>query len=555
MLQAAFTAAANALNDNKDLLDAMNVFPVPDGDTGINMYLTALSAATEAEKVAGNSVGAVAKAASAGALRGARGNSGVILSQLFRGFAKALDGLAEAGPHDLARAFAGASETAYRAIMKPKEGTILTVARAIGEKAAQLTEQDTGPEIGIDELFVKIIQHGNVVLGKTKEMLPALKAADVEDAGGKGFLVILNGMYGAITGEHVPVPVSPGIYKDEGSAFRNAVLGHTHISAAQAEDIVFGYCTELFITAGENAEQYENELMEFFDTIGDSIVVVSDDNLVKIHVHTNDPGIVLQKALTFGYIDNISIENMRVQQAESAAKGASAEPAPEPVPDVPLKDTGFIAVANGQGFIEFFTSMGADYVIQGGQSMNPSADEFIKALRAVPAKSVIILPNNKNIILAARQAASMCTDKEVFVIPSRSMPQGLAALTGFVHSVNAAENAALMEEMIKNIHSGLLTHAVRDTVIENMSISKGDAICIIDGKIALTHKNTAEAARRMAAALITEDISFVACYYGEGVRQKDAEKLMAYIKKEHPDLECELQNGGQPVYKYIISAE
>ena len=541
-LAAAVVGGANALNGKKAEIDAMNVFPVPDGDTGINMYLTTLSAAAEADRVRDESADAVAKAAAAGALRGARGNSGVILSQIFRGFAKGLEGVGDATPGDLARAFEAAQETAYKAVMKPKEGTILTIAREAAYKAAELA----GRGSDIEEIFDGVINHCEKVLMRTKDMLPALKAADVEDAGGKGFVVVLEGMYNALA-NYEGVTLEPFRLVDNETVDRPEVYLPMSPGA-----VPLGYCTELFILVDKDFDS-QDELTRFLDEHGDSVVVVADDGLVKIHVHTHNPGKVLEKAISYGPIDNIKIENMRAQ-ADAMTDKITWMDSQKPV-GMAYKDTGFVAVASGRGFMDIFTSIGADIVIKGGQSANVSADEFLNAISAVPAKGVILLPNNKNVLLAARQAAALCADKEVYVVPTRNMPQGLSALTAYVHSDNAKDNAAMMEEAIKQVHTGLLTRAVRASKADGMDIAKGDNICIIDGKIALKHKNAAEAARQMAGAMITGDISFVTVYYGEGERQKNAEKLMDYIKTEFPDIECELQNGGQPLYKYIISAE
>ncbi|MCL2406662.1 MAG: DAK2 domain-containing protein [Defluviitaleaceae bacterium] len=557
VLKAAFTAAANALHENKDMLDAMNVFPVPDGDTGINMYLTALSAAQSAQladaDVPNPSAGSVAKAAAQGALQGARGNSGVILSQLYRGFARALEGVKIAGPLEFARALSGASETAYKAIMKPKEGTILTVAREIAERAAQLTESDRAPDIALDALFAEIIRQGNKTLAKTKDMLPMLKAANVEDAGGKGYIIILNAMYSAVTGGEYVLP----LYSYDGAGIGTSFTGSNEVE----EDIEFAYCTELFVSPYVQGN-YDFELREFLDEIGDSVVVVSDDKVIKIHVHTNDPGIVLQKCAGLGMLDGIDINNMHTQAREAKAARAAAfaknggSDESETIID-DLKETGFVAVANGNGFFEYFKSLGADEVINGGQSMNPGVETFIKAINAVPAKAVIVLPNNKNVILSARQAAEMCPGKDVYVVPSRSIPQGLAALTRYVHSSSAEENSVMMEEVIQQIHSGLLTRAVRDSVFEGINIHKGDAIGIIDGRIALAHRNASECLRQMTRSLVKSNggISFLTIYYGDGIKERDAERFMAFVNKEFPDIECELAYGGQPVYRYILAAE
>lgn len=564
MLRSAIIGAANALNDNKTLIDSMNVFPVPDGDTGTNMYLTALSAAVEVEKLPETAdVGTIAKAASAGALRGARGNSGVILSQLFRGFAKGLEGKAEADGPALADGFARAVETAYKAIMKPKEGTILTVARETADKAQALALDNEAKKRGLGPFFKIIIDYGNAFLPKTKEMLPALKAADVEDAGGKGFLVILEGAYAVLNGgRHVTLSHLHQTPRRETADF-------SKLKAASDSEITFGYCTEFFIHTEKDGEQYEDELLKYLDSIGDSVVTVSDGNLIKIHVHTNHPGEVMEKALSYGALDNIKIENMRFQHTEMAgwqtveatvpAQTFDQTPAPFDLAyyrmEQSAKGVGFIAVASGAGFCEIFRSLGADYVIEGGQTMNPSAEEFLTAIYAVAANEIIIFPNNKNIIMAAEQAGVMCKEKSVYVVKTRSMPQGLAALMGYVHSENAEANVAIMEETIMHTHCGQLTHAVRNTVIDDINITKGDAIGIIDGDVTLTHKNFGEAAKRLVDKLLIEETSYIAIYYGEGVKPREAEKLMEYVKKRRPDCECEIQNGGQPIYKFILSAE
>jgi DAK2 domain fusion protein YloV len=538
MLKTAVIAGANALYERKSEIDALNVFPVPDGDTGTNMYLTALSAAIDVEKLPREAtVHAVAKAAATGALRGARGNSGVILSQLFRGFAKGFEGMESASCENLASALNAAVETAYKAIMKPKEGTILTVARETAGKVQELHNEGVAP----CKLFEQSITYGQDILSRTKEMLPALKAADVVDAGGMGFITIIEAAYEALAGRKPDQPVLEIADHTERSdevsgAFRA-------LNRFSTDTIEFAYDTEFFIFTDGASEPFEEAFVEYLDTMGDSIVTAAEENYIKVHVHTNRPGAVLEKALTIGALDRVKVENMRFQHEEKTAEAAAYKP------------TGFIAVAGGEGFKEIFRSLGADYVIEGGQTMNPSSEDFLNAIYCVPAKEIVVLPNNKNVILAARQAGELCKEKTIYVIPTRSMPQGLTALMSYIHDEGTAENAANMEDAINNIHTAHITTAVRSTVIDGISVTKGDAIGIVDGEVTLSHKNMNEAARRTAEKLITDDTSFVTIYYGEDAKPKDADKLMEYIKKRYPACEVEVQSGGQPVYRYILSAE
>ena len=561
MLKNMMISGANALDQHRAEVDALNVFPVPDGDTGTNMSLTFLAAAREAEKLQDPTVHAVAKAISSGSLRGARGNSGVILSQLFRGFAKGLEGCDEADVDDITNAFSKAFETSYKAVMKPKEGTILTIAKAMADKAFE-EAFDTGD---VAVLLAGIIQHAQSVLLKTTEMLPALKQANVVDAGGQGLLYIWEAALRCLTGHteaYVPAPAQSVPQREQHD--------FSALAGLSTEDIQFGYCTEFFICTPNATETTENDLKAYLETIGDSIVAVADDQLIKIHVHTNNPGAVLEKALAIGYLDSIKIENMRVQhtsilgiaQHSDANDNGNASPA-QPVPvyeqefqrQALHKGVGFIVVSAGAGFKELFESFGADLVIEGGQTMNPSTEDFIAAINSLEAENVILMPNNKNIILAAKQATHLIEDKNIFVLPTKSLPQGLSALINYTDAMTVAENIAEMEELIRHVKTGQITYAVRATTLGDQVIEEGDILCMIDGKIEHVAKSLQQGAKALLDMMLDGDTEVISIFYGEGATEEMAQELLDYVNKNHPDMEAEIQNGGQPVYHYIISAE
>lgn len=539
ILKKMMICGANNLTRHSQELDALNVFPVPDGDTGINMSHTVQAAAREAEKLNTPNVYEVAKAASNGALRGARGNSGVILSQLFRGFAKGLEGKAVADASDLSNALTESAKMAYRAVMKPKEGTILTVARALGDSAKAAKEQDI--ELGIRA----VIKGATIVLDDTPNMLPELKQAGVVDSGGKGLIYFIEGALTGLTMTDDPTVESVG---------NQAEATFAPAAAFSTEDIKFAYCTEFLVDVTEPMdESKEKTLTEYLLTKGDSVVVVSDDTVVKVHVHTNNPGAVLERALKLGALNNIKIENMRTQHTNvlefstSIAKEAPANTGPE-------KEIGFVAVAAGGGLVELFKDMGVDVVIEGGQTMNPSADDIASAVLRVNAKNVVVLPNNKNIILAAQQAVNLVEGKQMFVIPTKSIPQGMACLVGYIDGINLNDYLTDMADRIQETHTGQVTFAVRDTVANGQTITEGDILCLYDGEIVKTGKDMQSATKELLDYMLDkQDGEFVSIYYGEGVTEEQAQELDSYITSK--DLEAEVYDGKQPLYYYILSVE
>ena len=545
-------AGANELASNKQLVDAMNVFPVPDGDTGTNMSLTVMAAAREAEKNGSLQVADIAKAASGGALRGARGNSGVITSQIFRGFAKALEGMEEAGAQELAAAAEQAVKTAYKAVMKPKEGTILTVARGCAEAAVRLAEETD--EI---EVFLKgIIEEGHKVLAQTPEMLPVLKQAGVVDAGGRGLLYILEGALKQLGGD-LPVTLQDGQ-----SAAVAPETNFASLASVENESITFGYCTEFFINVDHPDEAVTTGLKAYLGTIGDSIVCVADDDVVKIHVHTNDPGLAIQKALTYGSLSRIKIDNMReehqeklIKDSERLAAQQKAEEEAKEKKEEPRKKYGFIAVSVGEGLSEIFKGIGADYIIEGGQTMNPSTEDMLEAIEKVHAETVYILPNNKNIILAAEQAKSLSEDTKVYVVPSKTVPQGITALINFAPDLTVEENMEQMTEEMSHVKTGQITYAVRNTSIDGMEIAEGDIMGIGDSGMLAVGKNIEETAMESLRKMVDDESELVTIYYGEDVTEEDAEAFCEKARKEFTSCEFECQNGGQPIYYYMISVE
>ena len=537
ILRKMIVGGANEVTKNTAALNALNVFPVPDGDTGTNMAHTVQAAAREVLKQSSPSVADVSKAASNGALRGARGNSGVILSQLFRGFAKGLETIATANSEDLAEALEKSSEMAYKAVMKPKEGTMLTIGRAASEAAFEIAfdEED------IAECLKFIIRRTDEVLAKTPDMLPALKQAGVVDSGGMGIICFLKGALAAldIDGEIELL--------DQSQIAAEGVPG----AVINAEDIKFAYCTEFLVELDKKkkpgmSRDAEGVLREYLPTLGDSVVVIEDEGLVKVHVHTNNPGKALEKGLQFGQLLNIKIENMKEQHSELLEFSASNEP-PKPV--------GIVAVAAGTGIVELFKGLGADFVIEGGQSMNPSTEDIAKAIERVNAESVIVLPNNKNIILTAEQAGKLVTDKKVYVVPTVSIPQGVSCMVSNLDGTPAEENIEGMKEAMAAVHSGQITHAVRDTVLDGKKIKEGDFLCIYDGDIVLVKKDLKTAARALVKHMIEQGGSLVSIYHGEGATTTDAEDLAAHIGTKFPDTEVEVYEGQQPLYSYILSVE
>ena len=548
LLAKMFLAGAQNIEAKKEFINELNVFPVPDGDTGTNMSLTIMAAAKEVTSLQNPKMADLAKAISSGSLRGARGNSGVILSQLLRGFTKAIREEKEIDVIALAAACNRARETAYKAVMKPKEGTILTVASGIAEKASEMAQETDD----LEEFIPAVISYAEEVLAKTPDMLPVLKEAGVVDSGGQGLLEVIKGAYDAFLGKEIDYSaIAPG-----------AGAGVTKISAEDTADIKFGYCTEFIIlTEKEFTEQDEHEFKEYLSSIGDSIVCVADDDVVKIHVHTNDPGLAIQRALTFGQLSRMKIDNMReehqeklIRDAENLAK-QQAQDAAEKKSSEPRKPMGFIAVSIGEGINNIFKELGVDYIIEGGQTMNPSTDDMLKAIDEVHADTVFILPNNKNIVLAANQAKHLVEDKEIIVIPTKTVPQGITAIINFMPDADAKTNEEAMLEEVKNVKTGQVTYAVRDTHIDDKEIHEGDIMGIGDKGILAVGKDKEQVAQDTIEAMMTEDAEVISIYYGEDASEEKAEELAAAVEELYPDCEVELNRGGQPIYYYIISVE
>ena len=547
ILSRMFLAGAKNLEAKKEWINELNVFPVPDGDTGTNMTLTIMSAAKDVAAMNANNdldMKSLAKAISSGSLRGARGNSGVILSQLFRGFTKAIRDYDTIDIPLLAEACEKAVETAYKAVMKPKEGTILTVARAAADKAIELAD---GAE-DLDSFFNGIFQHAEETLARTPEMLPVLKEAGVVDSGGQGLLEVFRG---AIDGYH-------GKEVDYSQFEASAAPKITKISPQAEADIKFGYCTEFIILLEkEFTENDEHELKAYLSSIGDSIVCVADDEIVKIHVHTNDPGLAIQKALTYGQLSKMKIDNMREEHQERLIKDAEkvAAQQEEEKKNEPRKDYGFVAISVGEGLDEIFKGLGVDYIISGGQTMNPSTEDILEAVDKINADTIFVLPNNKNIILAAQQAESLVEDKKLVVIPSKTVPQGIAAMIGFVQESSVEENKESMIENMSYIKTGQSTYAVRDTVIDDKEIHEGNIMGIGDDGILSVGEDIADTTVDMIREMVDEESEIVSLYYGSDVTEDDANELAKKVEKALPDVEVEVYPGGQPIYYYIASVE
>ena len=546
-----FLAGAQNIEAKKDYINELNVFPVPDGDTGTNMSMTIMSAAKEVTALNNPEMKDLAKAISSGSLRGARGNSGVILSQLLRGFTKAIKEEKEIDVLALAAACQRARDTAYKAVMKPKEGTILTVASGIATKAAEMAEETDDLEVFIPA----VIEYAEEVLNKTPEMLPVLKEAGVVDSGGQGLLEVIKGGYDAFLGKEI----------DYSSIKPSTSVTMNKVNAEDTADIKFGYCTEFIIlTEKEFTEEDEHEFKKFLSSIGDSIVCVADDDVVKIHVHTNDPGLAIQKALTYGQLSKMKIDNMReehqeklIRDAEKLAEEQEKEEAAyeEKKTAEPRKAMGFITVSIGAGMNEIFKELGADYIIEGGQTMNPSTEDMLNAIDQVNADTVFILPNNKNIILAANQAKSLVEDKEIIVIPTKTVPQGITAIINFMPDADVKTNEEAMLEEIKNVKTGQMTYAVRDTHIDDKEIHEGDIMGIGDSGILAVGKDLEETTKELIANLVDEDSELISIYYGEEVSEEEAEKFAGEIEELYPDVDVDIQFGGQPIYYYVLAVE
>ena len=549
MLQKMFIAGAKNIEARKEYINELNVFPVPDGDTGTNMTLTILAAAKEVAAIEEPTIENVSKAISSGSLRGARGNSGVILSQLFRGFTRGIAGETELSVPVIARGFEKAVETAYKAVMKPKEGTILTVAKGGADKAVELatTTED------LQEFGTQVMDHMKEVLAQTPEMLPVLKEAGVVDSGGQGLVTVLQGCLDVLLGKEIDFeslkaePVRP-------------VASTMDSSEVSTADIKFGYCTE-FIIMLEKEFTMEDELAfkSYLSGIGDCVVVVADEEVVKVHVHTNDPGLAIQKALTYGALSNMKIDNMRLEHTEKvikeAEKKAAAETRAQPEKKEPKKPYGFISVSVGEGLGEIFKGLGVDYLIEGGQTMNPSTEDMLTAIEQVNAETIYILPNNKNIILAAEQAAELTEDKNIIVIPTKTVPQGITAMITFAEDKSPEENCEDMTEELQNVKSGQVTYAVRDTSIDGKQIHVDDIMGIGENGIEAVGQEISATTLELLSHMVDEDSELVSVYFGEGVTEEDADALAEQIEAKFPQVEVEVQPGGQPVYYYILSVE
>ena len=562
-LKNAFLAGANSLNAKKEYINELNVFPVPDGDTGTNMTMTIMSAAREVAAISEPTIDNVAKAMASGSLRGARGNSGVILSQLIRGFTKEIRENAEAGVIDdviLARAFNRAIETAYKAVMKPKEGTILTVAKGMADRITELSVLDEDTLTMLE----KVIAYGDDVLAKTPDMLPVLKEAGVVDSGGQGLMTVVKGALASLKGEDVSIDIDD-VEMSPAAAPQAERKSRGDISTA---DIKFGYCTEFMVNGDhEFSDEEVDELRSWLNGVGDSIVCFSDENIIKVHVHTNHPGNAFEKGLSMGYLSKMKVDNMRLEHnevlikdaskiAESEKSESSAAPQEEPKKDLgPARDFGFISVSAGEGLTEIFKGVGVDYVIEGGQTMNPSTEDILNACAEVNAKTIFVLPNNKNIILAANQAKDIIEDKTIIVVPTKTIPQGITAMISFSPDMTAEENLEAMKDASECVNSAEVTYAVRNTTIDGHAIQENDIMVIGDDGLLSVQKDIEYAVNEAVSKMINNESEIVTIYYGKDVKKEDAEKLSGDIRKKYPSVETELQYGGQPIYYYFISVE
>lgn len=556
ILSRMFLAGAKNLEAKKEWINELNVFPVPDGDTGTNMTMTIMAAAAEVGSLGEPDMESLAKAISSGSLRGARGNSGVILSQLLRGFTRSVKNSKELDAIDIAAAMEKGVETAYKAVMKPKEGTILTVAREAAAKAVELAE--TAEDL--DTFFQSVIAHAEETLAKTPEMLPVLKEAGVVDSGGQGLLEVYHGAYDGFLGKEID-------YTQFDKAKGPAV---TKIDAQTEADIKFGYCTEFIILLNQPmSEETEHEFKKFLMSLGDSIVLVADDEIVKVHVHTNHPGQAIEKALTFGALSRMKIDNMREEHQEKLIKDSQklaaqqkaeeeayeAAQADEKTNNMPAKEMGFVSVSIGEGMNEVFRGLGVDYLIEGGQTMNPSTEDMLNAIEHVNAKTVFILPNNKNIIMAANQAVDLVEDKQIIVIPTKTIPQGITALVNYIPDHSAEENKEQMMAEIENVKTGQVTYAVRDTEIDGKTIKQNDFMGIGDKSILSVGTDLRATTLEMVDAMVDEDSAIVSIYFGSDSDEDSANELAAAIEEKYPDVEVEVNDGGQPIYYYVISVE
>ncbi len=555
LLAKMFLAGAKNLEVKKEWINELNVFPVPDGDTGTNMSMTIMSAAKEVAALEKPDMKSLAKAISSGSLRGARGNSGVILSQLFRGFTKVMGEYEELNVQILSDAFQKSVETAYKAVMKPKEGTILTVAKGMADRALELSDETEDLVTFCEE----VIKEGDRVLDLTPEMLPVLKQAGVVDSGGQGLMQVLKGALDALLGKEIDTTVVIPAEKPAGEAASSASY---NIEAQANQEIKFAYCTQFLIMLEKPiTDKQESEFKSYLETIGDSIVVVADDEIVKVHVHTNDPGLAMQRGLTYGGLTTIIIENMKLERDEKISALKEKEMQSAGLPDAeqkttePPKEMGFISVSIGEGINEIFKGLGVDYIIEGGQTMNPSTEDMLNAIDKVNAKNIFILPNNKNIILAANQAASLTEDKNIIVVPTKTIPQGITALINYIPDSTPEENEERMKSEIGVVKTGQVTYAVRDTVIDDKEIKQDDYMGIGDSGILSVGQNLEPTVMDMMHQLIDEDSAIVSVYYGSDMKEEEANALGSKIEEAFPDVEVEVHYGGQPIYYYVISVE
>ena len=559
-LKNAFLAGANNLNAKKEWINELNVFPVPDGDTGTNMTMTIMSAAREVAAISAPTLENVAKAMASGSLRGARGNSGVILSQLIRGFTKEIREHAdEAGIDNLimARAFSRAVETAYKAVMKPKEGTILTVGKGMADRITELSVTDED----LITLLEKVVAYGDEVLAKTPEMLPVLKEAGVVDSGGQGLMTVVKGALASLKGEEVVLDLG-----DQGAAKAEAPVERKSRGEISTADIKFGYCTEFMVNGDhEFTDEEVDSLRAWLGGVGDSIVCFSDENIIKVHVHTNHPGNAFEKGLSMGYLSKMKVDNMRLEHhevliedasriAEEKKEEAASAAAPEK-PEEPAKEYGFISVSAGDGLTEIFRGIGVDYVIEGGQTMNPSTEDILNACDQVNAETIFVLPNNKNIILAANQAKDIIEDKTIIVVPTKTIPQGITAMISFSPDMNPEENLEAMKDASQCVRTGEITYAVRNTTIDGHAIEKDDIMALGDDGLLAVAKEKDQAVMEALKAMVNDESEIITIYYGQDIPEEEAEAVAARIRKAYPQVETELQYGGQPIYYYFLSVE
>lgn len=560
LLQKAVLAAAKGLEAKKEWINELNVFPVPDGDTGTNMTMTIMAAAREVAAIENPTMESIAKALSSGSLRGARGNSGVILSQLFRGFTKEIKESNEITVTSLANAFTRATETAYKAVMKPKEGTILTVAKGMAEKAVDLATQTDD----VIDFLTQVIEEGDYVLSQTPEMLPVLKQAGVVDSGGQGLMQVMKGGLDGLLGRGIPFDTAAPAAGNTESTKPKVAAGSDELSTS---DIKYGYCTEFIVNVEKTYDMDEEQKFKgYLESIGDCVVVVSDDDIIKVHVHTNHPGLAFEKGLTYGSLSRMKIDNMREEHHERLIQNASnvaqtpetpaeAKKEEAPASNEPRKPYGFIAVSIGKGLGEIFKGIGADYLIEGGQTMNPSTEDMLNAIEKVNADVIYILPNNKNIILAAEQAKILVEDKKIFVVPSKTVPQGIAALINFLPDLSPEENLENMTSEMGRIHTGQITYAVRNTNIDGMEIHEGDIMGIGDSGMLAVGQNVNETVLETLKRMVEDESELISVYFGEDVTEEDAEALVEKVQTAFPNCEVELNDGGQPIYYYLLSVE